>query len=84
MQNLFYFNDVGHIDLNELPVEGLGCGSNAGNNELLEVGDKAAVLAVAEEGDRGTAVNFDRLGVVDREDPVPAAILPVQEIVRLR
>jgi len=54
--------------LDELAVIRLRSRRDAGDDELLEVCNEAAILAVAMKSDGGAAVDFDRLGVVDREN----------------
>lgn len=71
--------DVENVNLNELAVVRGWCWGNFGNNELLIVGDQAAVLAVSEEDHLRAAINFNRLRVVYGEDSVSHLVLSVEE-----
>jgi hypothetical protein len=77
--NLFHLGDINDIDLDELPVEGLRCGSHVGHDELGVVRDHVAVLAVAVEGEGGTAFDLDGGGVVDGEDAMADLVIAIEE-----
>ena len=63
--------DLDHVDLDELAVKRLWGWRDAGHHELLKVRNQSSILPVAVKGDRRSAVDFDRLGVVNREDLCP-------------
>jgi hypothetical protein len=46
-----------------------GTTPTTGDDEFGEVGDEAAVLAVAEESDRGAAVDLDDFGTFSELEP---------------
>ena len=58
-----------------------GCGGNFGYNMLGKIRDEFAVLPVASQGDRGSALDLNCLGVVDGEDAVSNLVLTIKEIV---
>ena len=76
--------NVNHVNLDELAVVRLGCRRDVGDDELFEVGDQPAVLAVAVKGDGRSAVDLDRLRVVDREDLMADFVLAIEKVVRRR
>ena len=65
-------------------MERSGSGSDTGDDELGEVGDEFAILTIAAEGDFGSAVDLNRLGIINGEDTVADRVLPVQVVVRRR
>ena len=79
LRPLLHLDHVGDVQLDELAIEGLGCWGDFWDDELGEVRDHVAVLAVAVKGERGTAFDLDRGGVVDGEDAVADLVLAVEE-----
>src|SRR6266853_1665228 len=81
---LLHLGYVGHVELDELAVVRLRGRGYVGDDQLGEVGDHPAVLAVAVEGERGAAFDLDGRGVIDGEDAVADLVLAVEEVVRRR
>src|SRR5207302_3144275 len=56
---LFHLDDIGHVELDELAVERFRGRGHVGDDQLAEVRDHPAILAVAVEGQSGAAFDLD-------------------------